>query len=158
MMRRLVPLAALLGVAGCVPFQVRTVSGGDSRVAVQILAINDFHGNLEPSADPVTIATGSGSAVEERVGGAARLAAALETARAGQRNTITVAAGDLIRLETRRGAVAVKVRSDRDVPEGMVFMPFCYAEAAANLLTNPALDPFGKIPEFKFCAVRVTPC
>src|SRR5712671_5194287 len=62
--------------------------------------------------------------------------------------------GDLIRLESRRGAVEVKVRSDRDVPENMVFMPFCYAEAAANLLTNPALDPFGKIPEFKFCAVR----
>ena len=60
----------------------------------------------------------------------------------------------MIRLETRRGAVEVKVRSDRDVPENMVFMPFCYAEAAANLLTNPALDPFGKIPEFKFCAVR----
>jgi formate dehydrogenase major subunit len=63
--------------------------------------------------------------------------------------------GDVIRLETRRGAIEVKVRSDRDVPENMVFMPFCYAEAAANLLTNPALDPFGKIPEFKFCAVRV---
>jgi formate dehydrogenase major subunit len=62
--------------------------------------------------------------------------------------------GDFIKLETRRGAVEVKVRSDRDVPENMVFMPFCYAEAAANLLTNPALDPFGKIPEFKFCAVR----
>ena len=62
-----------------------------------------------------------------------------------------------IRLETRRGAVEVKVRADRDVPEGMVFMPFCYAEAAANLLTNPALDPFGKIPEFKFCAARVNP-
>jgi formate dehydrogenase major subunit len=62
--------------------------------------------------------------------------------------------GDLVRLETRRGAVEVKVRSDRDVPENMVFMPFCYAEAAANLLTNPALDPFGKIPEFKFCAVK----
>jgi formate dehydrogenase major subunit len=62
--------------------------------------------------------------------------------------------GDRVRLETRRGAVEVKVRSDRDVPENMVFMPFCYAEAAANLLTNPALDPFGKIPEFKFCAVR----
>ena len=62
--------------------------------------------------------------------------------------------GDFMRLETRRGAVEVKVRSDRDVPENMVFMPFCYAEAAANLLTNPALDPFGKIPEFKFCAVR----
>ena len=65
--------------------------------------------------------------------------------------------GDLIRIETRRGAVEVKVRSDRDVPEGMVFMPFCYAEAAANLLTNPALDPFGKIPEFKFCAARIAP-
>jgi formate dehydrogenase major subunit len=63
--------------------------------------------------------------------------------------------GDLIRLQTRRGAVEMKVRSDRDVPENMVFMPFCYAEAAANLLTNPALDPFGKIPEFKFCSVRV---
>ena len=65
--------------------------------------------------------------------------------------------GDLIQIETRRGVVALKVRSDRDVPEGMVFMPFCYAEAAANLLTNPALDPFGMIPEFKFCAARVTP-
>jgi formate dehydrogenase major subunit len=63
--------------------------------------------------------------------------------------------GDFIRLETRRGAIELKVRSDRDVPAGMVFMPFCYAEAAANLLTNPALDPFGKIPEFKFCAARV---
>jgi len=66
-------------------------------------------------------------------------------------------AGDMIRIETRRGAVEVKLRADRDVPEGMVFMPFCYVEAAANLLTNPALDPFGKIPEFKFCAARVTP-
>ncbi len=64
--------------------------------------------------------------------------------------------GDLIQIETRRGAVEVKVRSDRDVPQGMVFMPFCYAEAAANLLTNPALDPVGLIPEFKFCAARVT--
>jgi formate dehydrogenase major subunit len=64
--------------------------------------------------------------------------------------------GDFVRIETRRGAVELKVRSDRDVPEGMVFMPFCYAEAAANLLTNPALDPFGLIPEFKFCAARVT--
>ena len=64
--------------------------------------------------------------------------------------------GDFIRIETRRGAVEVKIRSDRDVPEGMVFMPFCYAEAAVNLLTNPALDPFGKIPEFKFCSARVT--
>jgi formate dehydrogenase major subunit len=62
--------------------------------------------------------------------------------------------GEFARLLTRRGAVEIKVRSDRDVPENMIFMPFCYAEAAANLLTNPALDPTGKIPEFKFCAVR----
>jgi formate dehydrogenase major subunit len=67
-----------------------------------------------------------------------------------------VPAGALVRLETRRGNLDVKLRADRDVPDNMVFMPFCYAEAAANLLTNPALDPFGKIPEFKFCAVRVT--
>jgi formate dehydrogenase major subunit len=66
------------------------------------------------------------------------------------------AAGDMIRIETRRGEVSLKVRADRDVPDGMVFMPFCYAEAAANLLTNPALDPFGKIPEFKFCAAKVS--
>ena len=65
--------------------------------------------------------------------------------------------GDMIRLETRRGAIEVKVRADNDVPVGMVFMPFCYAEAAANLLTNPALDPAGKIPEFKFCAARIAP-
>ncbi|ACI93813.1 formate dehydrogenase, alpha subunit [Afipia carboxidovorans OM5] len=68
---------------------------------------------------------------------------------------LNIGPGDFIRLETRRGAIEVKARSDRDVPENMVFMPFCYAEAAANLLTNPALDPFGKIPEFKFCAARV---
>ena len=67
-----------------------------------------------------------------------------------------IEAGERIRLETRRGVVELRVRSDRDVPEPMVFLPFCYAEAAANLLTNPALDPVGKIPEFKFCAARVT--
>jgi len=65
--------------------------------------------------------------------------------------------GDLLLLETRRGAVELKVRADSEVPVGMVFMPFCYAEAAANLLTNPALDPSGKIPEFKFCAARISP-
>lgn len=68
---------------------------------------------------------------------------------------LNVHPGDFVRLETRRGAIEVRARSDRDVPENMAFMPFCYAEGAANLLTNPALDPYGKIPEFKFCAVRV---
>ena len=70
---------------------------------------------------------------------------------------LNLAPGDMLRLETRRGAVELKVRADGDVPVGMVFLPFCYAEAAANLLTNPALDPSGKIPEFKFCAARVAP-
>jgi formate dehydrogenase major subunit len=65
--------------------------------------------------------------------------------------------GDAIRIETRRGAVTTRVREDRDVPRGMIFLPFCYAEAAANLLTNPALDPAGKIPEFKFCAAKAKP-
>ncbi len=64
-------------------------------------------------------------------------------------------AGEILRVSTRRGAIDIKVRSDRDVPEGMVFIPFCFAEAAANLLTNAALDPIGKIPEFKFCAAKV---
>jgi formate dehydrogenase major subunit len=53
--------------------------------------------------------------------------------------------------------VVLKARADRDVAEGMVFIPFCFAEAAANLLTNPQLDPMGKIPEFKFCAAKVEP-
>src|SRR5579871_231656 len=63
--------------------------------------------------------------------------------------------GEMIRVATRRGAIEIKLRSDGDVPAGMIFIPFCFAEAAANLLTNPALDPFGKIPEFKFCAAKV---
>ena len=66
-----------------------------------------------------------------------------------------VAPGARVRVETRRGAIELIGRLDRDVPSGVVFIPFCFTEAAANLLTNDALDPFGKIPEFKFCAARV---
>ena len=65
--------------------------------------------------------------------------------------------GDYIKVTTRRGDVTLKARKDRDVPEGMVFIPFCFNEAAANVLTNPQLDPYGKIPEFKFCAAKVEP-
>jgi formate dehydrogenase major subunit len=68
-----------------------------------------------------------------------------------------IAPGSFIRVSTRRGQVVLKTRADRDVAEGMVFIPFCFAEAAANLLTNPQLDPMGKIPEFKFCACKVEP-
>ena len=63
--------------------------------------------------------------------------------------------GGMIRLTTRRGTVTVMARADRAVAEDNVFLPFAFVEAAANLLTNAALDPFGKIPEFKFSAVRV---
>jgi formate dehydrogenase major subunit len=68
---------------------------------------------------------------------------------------LNLAPGDPIRVSTRRGAIELKARVDRAVPEGMVFIPFAFAEAAANLLTNPQLDPYGKIPEYKFCAARV---
>src|SRR3954449_10661861 len=63
--------------------------------------------------------------------------------------------GDLIRVTTRRGTVVLVAREDDGIPDGVVFIPFAFVEAAANLLTNPALDPFGKIPEFKFCAAKV---
>ncbi|MEN8260431.1 MAG: formate dehydrogenase subunit alpha [Pseudomonadota bacterium] len=63
------------------------------------------------------------------------------------------APGDLVTLESRRGKITAYARADIDIQEGSLFMAFCYNEAAANLLTNEALDPFGKIPEFKFCAV-----
>ena len=67
-----------------------------------------------------------------------------------------VAPGDAITVESRRGSVSLYARADDGTPRGAVFIPFCYYEAAANLLTNPVLDPYGKIPEFKYCAVRVT--
>ena len=68
-----------------------------------------------------------------------------------------VAPGERIRIATRRGVIELAARADDAISEGMLFVPFAYVEAAANLLTNPALDPFGKIPEFKFCAARVEP-
>ena len=66
-----------------------------------------------------------------------------------------VVPGGIITIESRRGLVAMNARVDEGTPRGSIFLPFCYYEAAANLLTNPALDPFGKIPEFKYCAVKV---
>ncbi|NND19095.1 MAG: formate dehydrogenase subunit alpha, partial [Silicimonas sp.] len=66
-----------------------------------------------------------------------------------------VAPGGHVTLTTRRGNVTLMARADRAIAPDMVFLPFAYVEAAANLLTNPAVDPYGKIPEFKFAAVRV---
>ena len=64
--------------------------------------------------------------------------------------------GDVVTIASRRGEVVLFARADDSSPRGAVFVPFCYNEAAINRLTNPALDPFGKIPEFKYCAVRLT--
>jgi formate dehydrogenase major subunit len=64
--------------------------------------------------------------------------------------------GDVITIQSRRGRVTLYARADESSPRGAVFVPFCYYEAAINRLTNAALDPFAKIPEFKYCAIRVT--
>jgi formate dehydrogenase major subunit len=64
--------------------------------------------------------------------------------------------GGIVTIASRRGEIALYARADEGTPRGAVFIPFCYYEAAANKLTNPVLDPFGKIPEFKYCAVKVT--
>ena len=66
--------------------------------------------------------------------------------------------GNKVTVKTRRGSVKLSVRQDRELPKGMIFIPFCFSEAAANKLTNPQLDPFGKIPEFKYCAANIEAC
>lgn len=66
-----------------------------------------------------------------------------------------VVPGEHVQLTTKRGTISIMAREDRAVSPDMVFVPFAYVEAAANILTNPAIDPYGKIPEFKFSAVRV---
>lgn len=67
-----------------------------------------------------------------------------------------LAPGQQARIASRRGELSCVVRQDDGTPDATVFMPFAYVEAAANVLTNSALDPFGKIPEFKYCAVKVS--
>ena len=63
--------------------------------------------------------------------------------------------GAALAIEARRVRITLTARTDPLMPEGMVFVPFCYVEAAANMLTNPALDPYGKIPEFKYAACKL---
>ncbi len=63
--------------------------------------------------------------------------------------------GDILTVSSRRGQISLYSRADEGTPQGAVFIPFCFYEAAANRLTNAALDPFGKIPEFKYCAVKI---
>jgi len=89
--------------------------------------------------------------LDEREPEAAAFLAPAELARLG------IASGEDVLIATRRGSITLTARADQAMPEGMVFVPFAFVEAAANLLTNPALDPYGKIPEFKYAACRLTP-
>lgn len=89
--------------------------------------------------------------LDEREPEAAAYLAPAELERVG------VAPGNDIQIATRRGTITLTARADQTMPEGMVFVPFAFVEAAANVLTNPALDPFGKIPEFKYAACRLSP-
>jgi formate dehydrogenase major subunit len=73
----------------------------------------------------------------------------------GTLEKLSLKPGDMLRVTTRRGEVELASRQDDAIPDGVIFIPFAFVEAAANILTNPALDPFGKIPEFKFCAAKV---
>ena len=78
------------------------------------------------------------------------------SANPGDLADLGVAPGGAITVASRRGSVSLYARADDGTPRGVVFIPFCYWEAAGNLLTNSALDPIGKIPEAKYCAVSVT--
>jgi len=75
----------------------------------------------------------------------------------GELRRLGMAPGERLGITTRRGSITLVARVDEGMPDGMVFVPFCYVEAAVNLLTNPALDPYGKIPEFKYAACRLAP-
>jgi len=68
-----------------------------------------------------------------------------------------IASGSSVRVRSRRGAITLRAEASDAVLPGALFIPFHYREAAANVLTVDALDPFGKIPEFKFCAVTIEP-
>jgi formate dehydrogenase major subunit len=68
-----------------------------------------------------------------------------------------VAPGQIVKVTTRRGTIELTARADRAIQDGTIFIPFAYVEAAANVLTNPQLDPTAKIPEYKYCAVKIEP-
>jgi formate dehydrogenase major subunit len=117
----------------------------------------------QPDADYPFILTTGRQLEHWHTGAMTRRATTLDALEPGpvanlSRGTIArlgIVPGDPVRVSTRRGVVELTARQDDGVPDGVVFIPFAFVEAAANLLTNPALDPFGKIPEFKYCAARV---
>ena len=68
---------------------------------------------------------------------------------------LKVEKGDQVKISSRRGQIQTQVLITKKVKEGSVFIPFHFSEAAANVLTNPAVDPVAKIPEYKVCAVKI---
>ena len=70
-------------------------------------------------------------------------------------DALGIRTGDYVRVRSRRGQIVVRVHVSTRSPRGTVFIPFHFAEAAANELTNDVLDPLAKIPEYKVCAVAV---
>ena len=61
----------------------------------------------------------------------------------------------MVYVKTRRGQIKLSVRVDKALQNDVIFIPFCFNEASANILTNSALDPYGKIPELKYCAAKI---
>ena len=96
MIRRFAAALAALALASCAAHVAPPARVGQAPIEVQILGINDFHGNIETPPEPQAITQADGTVLKARVGGAAHLASALEKARRGRPNSITVAAGDLI--------------------------------------------------------------
>ncbi|MDD5031092.1 MAG: molybdopterin-dependent oxidoreductase, partial [Rhodoferax sp.] len=131
----------------------------------QLVPVAGHAGHEQPDADyPLVLITGrllehwhTGSMTRR-----SRVLDALEPTATASINAVELARlgcqpGERVRLRTRRGQIEVELRLDDGTPDGAVFMAFAYREAAANLLTNPQLDPVGKIPEFKYCAVALEP-
>jgi anaerobic selenocysteine-containing dehydrogenase len=70
-------------------------------------------------------------------------------------SSLGISDGEMVKVISRRGEVVARAKVTEVSPVGVVFMTFHFAESPANMLTNPAVDPVAKIPEFKVCAVRI---
>jgi formate dehydrogenase major subunit len=76
---------------------------------------------------------------------------------AGDLERLGIPSGSSAKVSSRRGTIHLTVHASTRISQGSIFIPFHFREAAANVLTIDEVDPVGKIPEFKFCAVRVEP-
>ncbi len=85
------------------------------------------------------------------------VSAALAEINTEDARALGIADGDMVRITSRRGEIELAARVTPDIMRGVVFVPFHFAEACANKLTNTSLDPISKMPELKVCAVNVVP-